>query len=79
MTLSLSERFKKIIIHAFYLINLRLVILFIECGTKAQNGIAMSESHDGIQWNFVGNTNLKGTHPCVIFNKRAFGIIALNI
>lgn len=39
---------------------------------QGPQGIAMSDSHDGIHWRFVGNTNLKGTHPCVIFNKKGF-------
>lgn len=39
---------------------------------QGPTGIAMSASQDGIHWKFVGNTNLEGTHSCVIFNEKGF-------
>lgn len=36
------------------------------------DGIALSYSNDGIHWHLHGELNIKGRHPCVVYNENGF-------
>lgn len=40
---------------------------------EGPNGIAISGSQNGSDWQFLGETALQGVHPCVVYDAQGFG------